>query len=365
MQRKQSIITLVGAVILLLFALAVISFVPRSPTIHALSPSLQEAQPHVGFDTLDDYVAAGEYMNAGLLFASFPCIEKNNDDKCDYNDRFTTVTYRFDILHGGADADNCEGQGLGIVRTFPESRSYNAWRTLSPIPLRIDRNCPHRTYTMKCTVTYTEPGSDLAIPVACNGMGFTVGPAQQPPTATPTDTPIPTATPTDTPIPTATPTETPIPTATPTETPIPTATPTETPHTDSHADRNTHSDSHAHRNTHSDRYAHRNAHTDSHAHRNTHSDRYAHRNAHTDSHADRNAPYRQPRPPKRPYRQPRRPKRPYRQPRPPKHPFRPLRPPKRPYRQPRRPRRRYRHCHRHRHRHRHRHCHTDRNADCR
>ena len=86
-------------------------------------------------------------MNAGLLFASFPCIDKNNDDKCDYNDRFTTVTYRFDIMHGGSDADNCEGQGLGIVRTFPESRSYNSWRTLSPIPLRIDRNCPLLGYT--------------------------------------------------------------------------------------------------------------------------------------------------------------------------------------------------------------------------
>ena len=229
MQTKQSIITLVGAAILLLFALAVISFVPRAPTIHALSPSLEgEPQPHVGFDTLDDFVEAGEYMHAGLLFASFPCIEKNNDDKCDYHDKFTTVTYRFDILHEGADADNCEGQGLGFVRNFSPSY-YDSWRTLSPIPLRIDRNCPHRDYTMKCTVTYTEPGSDVAIPVACNGMGFTVGPVQQPATATPTYTPEPTATPTETPIPTATPTETPIPTATPTETPIPTATPTETP----------------------------------------------------------------------------------------------------------------------------------------
>ena len=120
MQTKQSIITLVGAAILLLFALAVISFVPPAPMIHALSPSLEgESQPHVGFDTLDDFVAAGEYMNAGLLFASFPCIDNNNDDKCTYEDDFTTVTYRFDILQGaGADADNCEGQGLGMVRNF-------------------------------------------------------------------------------------------------------------------------------------------------------------------------------------------------------------------------------------------------------
>ena len=278
MQSKQTIITLVGAGMLLLFALAVISFVPPAPTIHALAPSLQDdPQPHVGFDTLDDSVPAGEYAYAGLLFASFPCIDKNDDDECDYNDRFTTVTYRFDILHEGADADNCEGQGLGFVRNFSPSY-YDSWRTLSPIPLRIDRNCPHRDYTMKCTVTYTEPGSDVAIPVACNGMGFTVGPVQQPdrnadrPTATPTETPTPiptpsppTETPTETPIPTATPTETPTetpiptatPTETPTETPIPTATPTETP-------TETPIPTHAHRRPyrHADCYGHTDRHTD-------------------------------------------------------------------------------------------------------
>ena len=231
MQTKQSIITLVGAAILLLFALAVISFVPRAPTIHALAPSLEgEPQPHVGFDTLDDFVEAGEYMHAGLLFASFPCIEKNNDDKCDYHDKFTTVTYRFDILQEGADADNCEGQGLGMVRNFSPS-FYNSRRTLSLIPLRIDRNCPHRDYTMKCTVTYTEPGSDVAIPVACNGMGFTVGPVQQPATATPTY-----------------------------------------PHA--------RTDRHAYRNTHTDGHTHRNAHTDSHA------DCYGHGHSHGHGHTD-------------------------------------------------------------------------------
>ena len=255
MQTKQSIITLVGAAILLLFALAVISFVPPAPTIHALSPSLEgEPQPHVGFDTLDDFVEAGEYMHAGLLFASFPCIDNNDDDKCTHEDDFTTVTYRFDILQGGADADNCEGQGLGFVRNFSSS-FYNPWRTSGRIPLRIDSNCPHRDYTMKCTVTYTEPGSDVAIPIACNSKDFTVGPAQQPPTETPTDRPK---------------------RRQPRHAdPIPTATPTERPYADSHADRNTHTDSHADRNTHTDSHADRNTHTDSHAHRNGHADRHA------------------------------------------------------------------------------------------
>jgi hypothetical protein len=52
---------------------------------------------------------------------------------------------------------------------------------------------------------------------------------RQPPTATPTPTPIPTATATPTPTPTPTAIPTPTPTATPAETPTPTATPTNTP----------------------------------------------------------------------------------------------------------------------------------------
>ena len=130
MQTKQSIITLVGAAILLLFALAVISFVPPAPTIHALSPSLQgEPQPHVGFDTwMTNVVRQVNPCMRASEFASFPCIDKNDDDTCTIQRRFTTVTYRFDILHGGADADNCEGQGLGFVRNFSPS-FYDDWRT--------------------------------------------------------------------------------------------------------------------------------------------------------------------------------------------------------------------------------------------
>ena len=196
MQTKQLTVTLIGLAVLLLFALAVISFVPRVQLIHAQSPSSQDdPEPRVGFDTLDDWVPAGEYMNAGLLFRDFPCVDQNSDEQCDNNDKFTTVTYRFDIRSGGADgpdADNCEGQGLGFVRNYSPG-FYSSWRTLSPIPLRVDRNCPVGDYTLKCMVTYTEPGSDEAIPLMCN-MGFSVRAALSvdPP---PTDTPTPTHTP--------------------------------------------------------------------------------------------------------------------------------------------------------------------------
>ena len=198
MQTKQVIVTLIGLAVLLLFALAVISFVPRAQLIHAQSPSSQDSsQPNVGFDLLDDIVPAGEYLNASLLFINFPCIDENDDNNCDNQDNFTTVTFRFDLLEGGSDgpdADSCEGQGLGIVRNFSPS-FYNSWRPYGLIPLRIDKNCPLGFYTVKCSVTYTEPGSDEAIPATCNGDGFTVS-AELSAEPTPTDTPTPTETPT-------------------------------------------------------------------------------------------------------------------------------------------------------------------------
>ena len=220
MQAKQSVTTLVGAVILLLFALTVISFVPGTPT-QALAPLTQaDPQPHISFEKLNDLVSAGENLNAGLIFANFPCIDQNNDGTCNSDDKFTTVTYRFDLVQGSSDgpnADHCEGQGFGTVSNFSPSQ-YSHWGTTGTIPLSINRNCPPTAYTLKCTVTYTEPGSNEAIPLACN-CGVTIDPAQELPTATPTVTPIPaTATPTATPIPaTATPTDT----STPTSTPMP------------------------------------------------------------------------------------------------------------------------------------------------
>ena len=220
MQAKQSVTTLVGAVTLLLFALTVISFVPGTPT-QALAPLMQaDPQPHISFEKLNDLVSAGENLNAGLIFANFPCIDQNNDGTCNSDDKFTTVTYRFDLVQGSSDgpnADHCEGQGFGTVSNFSPSQ-YSHWGTTGTIPLSINRNCPPTAYTLKCTVTYTEPGSNEAIPLACN-CGVTIDPAQELPTATPTVTPIPaTATPTVTPIPaTATPTDT----STPTSTPMP------------------------------------------------------------------------------------------------------------------------------------------------
>ena len=229
MQAKQSVTTLVGAVILLLFALTLISYVPGGPTIQALAPYMQtDPEPHAGFEQLEDSVAAGEDLDVSIFFANFPCTDQNDDGTCNSDDTFTTVTYRFDLLQGssdGPDADNCEGQGFGTVRNFNPSQ-YSHWNTTGTIPLTIDRNCTPGSYVVKCTITYTDDGSTEEIPLACN-CGIIIGPAQ-PFTATPTETSTPTATPPDTSTPTATPPDTATPTATPPDTATPTATPTDT-----------------------------------------------------------------------------------------------------------------------------------------
>ena len=214
-QAKQSVTTLIGAIILLLFALTVISFVPNPPEIQTFAPAMQEdlqpaqedLKPHAGFESLDGSVSAGEDLNISIFFANFPCNDQNGDGACDSNDTFTTVTYRFDLLQGsadGPDADNCEGQGFGTVRTFSPSQ-YSHWSTTGSIPLSINSNCAPGSYVVKCTITYTEDGSTEEIPLACN-CGISVDPPSTA-TATPTVTPTPanTSTPTSTPTPTNTP----------------------------------------------------------------------------------------------------------------------------------------------------------------
>ena len=79
-QSNQSVTTLIGAIILLLFALTVISFVPNPPEVQTFAPALQEdlqpeqenLNPHAGFESLDGSVAAGESLNISIFFANFP-----------------------------------------------------------------------------------------------------------------------------------------------------------------------------------------------------------------------------------------------------------------------------------------------------
>ena len=147
---------------------------PRVQTAYAQSPS-----PHIDTDLIAYTVPAGEYLNAGFALRDFPCVDENNDDDCDYRDKFTSVSYRFDVLHreGGSDADSCEAQGLGTDRTYSPA-SYDDDRALSVIPLRISRSCQPGLYTLRLTVTYADNANQSH--TLTDTVDFVVGDPQPP-----------------------------------------------------------------------------------------------------------------------------------------------------------------------------------------
>ena len=212
---RNQIARLVGLLALLLAFLAAL-VTPGLPKIYAKSPP-----PLIASALLDHTVPAGEYLSAGFLLRNFPCVDQDNNNDCDYRDKFTSVIYRFDILSRSGDTspDICEGQGLNRDRTFAPA-FYNSSRTLSAIPLRLKRECPTGPYTLQLTVTYAESDSNEKVTLT-DKVDFDVGDPQLP-TATPTATQAPRRKqPTATPTATATATQVPRrkqPTATPTAT---------------------------------------------------------------------------------------------------------------------------------------------------
>ena len=146
----------------------------------------EESSPVIGVDLIDYVVQPGDYLYAGVAIWYFPCNDQNNDNKCDYQDKFTSITYRFDVLTrgpGATDADNCEHQGLNRDRTFAPP-AYHLRRSLGTNPLRISRSCQPGPYTLLLTVTYTDPGTNLSHTLT-DTVDFTVG-DPPPPSPTPT-----------------------------------------------------------------------------------------------------------------------------------------------------------------------------------
>ena len=228
MQTKQSIITLVGAVILLLFALAVISFVPPAPVIHALSPSLQgETQPTVAieFNTYNSKEEFGTPIHARLTFTNFQDITCDKNDGGTHHTAFDDPCYFQAEVHrrppDSGRVSECEGTGLGGPRSF--SKGTGVRKVIRFGLTSTPTDCPVGLYMLK--VKLKESNKTV---VATASANFEIIPGQ------PTNTPAPTSTSTYTPAPSATPTETPIPTATPTPTATATAaaTPTATPTVD-------------------------------------------------------------------------------------------------------------------------------------
>ena len=171
---RISIVALVGFSAFLLVPLSVI-YAPRVQTAYA-----QSSSPFIDSDLIAYIVPAGEYLEAGFGLCYFPCVDQNNDNDCDYNDKFTSVNYRFDMLHrgdGGTDTDSCEGQGLGTDRTFSPA-AYDDNRTLGPIPLRIDQSCQPGLYTLRLTVTYTDNANQSH--TLTDTVDFVVGDPQPP-----------------------------------------------------------------------------------------------------------------------------------------------------------------------------------------
>ena len=169
MQTKLPIVTVVGAAALLLTVLAVV-IAPPSQTAYAQNDPSPTPVPFISVDLLDYTVPTGEYLYAGFSLRYFPCTDQDNDNDCDNRDKFTSVTYRFDVLSrgsGGTNVDSCEGQGLNRVSTF-SSAFYDWRRTLGPLPLRIDKNCPRpgrRIHTSSYWVKYTDPGTTQSHPL--------------------------------------------------------------------------------------------------------------------------------------------------------------------------------------------------------
>ena len=220
MQSKQTIITLVGAAILLLFALAVISFVPPAPTIHALSPSLQgETQPTVAveFNTYNSKEEFGTPIHARLTFTNFQDITCDKNDGGTHHTAFDDPCYFQAEVHrrppDSGRVSECEGTGLGGPRSF--SKGTGVRKVIRFGLTSTPTDCPVGLYMLK--VKLKESNKTV---VATASANFEIIPGQ------PTNTPAPTSTSTYTPAPSATPTETATPTATPTNTATPTATPT-------------------------------------------------------------------------------------------------------------------------------------------
>ena len=195
---RNQIARLVGLLALLLAFLAAL-VTPGLPHIYAKSPP-----PLIASALLDHTVPAGEYLSAGFLLRNFPCVDQDNNNDCDYRDKFTSVIFRFDILSRSGDTspDICEGQGLNRDRIFAPA-FYDSTRTFSAIPLRLKRECPTGPYTLQLTVTYAESDSNEKVTLT-DKVDFDVGDPQLPtatPTATATQPPdpqLPTLTPTAT-----------------------------------------------------------------------------------------------------------------------------------------------------------------------
>ena len=238
MQIRQPIVTLVWAGVLLLFALALLSFLPRAQpaTFQNGSPTVE-----ISLNNYEGKVPHGQSV-AQYTFRDFQSITCDKNDGNQHSTAFDDPCYhRSEVYERGTTnrVSQCE-RGWGGDRSF--SKGTGISKVIRYGQNMVPSTCPVGLYTLK-VILMGSARDEVATATAdfeviLSPPTNTPGPTETDTptaTATPTDTPTATATPTDTPTPTETPTptptptETPTPTPTPTETPTPTPTPTETP----------------------------------------------------------------------------------------------------------------------------------------
>ncbi len=213
---------------MLLFALTVISFVPRPPTIEAQAPSLQgQNDPAVAieFNTWNSKEEFGTPIHAQLTFTNFQNITCDKNDGGEHHTAFDDPCYFQVEVHQRPPetgrVSQCEGTGIGGPRSFSKGTGVRKVIRFGLVSTPTD--CPVGLYMLK--VKLKESNKTVVATATAN---FEIIPAQ------PTNTPAPTATPTYTAIP---PTATPTvdgggqnsPQEDPTAIPTPTVTPTEMP----------------------------------------------------------------------------------------------------------------------------------------
>ena len=213
-------ITLLGVCVLLLLALTLSSFVPRSPAIEAQAPSLQgqnEPGVTIQFNTHNSKEEYGNSLYAKITFTNFQDITCDKNDGGTHNTAFDDPCYFQSEVHRRPPetgrVSQCEGLGMGGPRSF--SKGTGARRVIDYSQNPTASTCPVGLYMLKVKLKE----SDKTV-VATASANFEIIPAQ------PTNTPAPTSTATYTPRPTATATNTATSTATPTNTATPTPTPT-------------------------------------------------------------------------------------------------------------------------------------------
>ena len=222
MQIRQLTVTLVWAGVLLLFALALLSFLPRAQpaTFQNGSPTVE-----ISLNNYEGKVPHGQSV-AQYTFRDFQSITCDKNGGYQHSTAFDDPCYhRSEVYERGTTnrVSQCE-QGWGGDRSF--SKGTGISKVIRYGQNMVPSTCPVGLYTLK-VILMGSARDEVATATA--DFEVILSPPTNTPGPTETDTPTATATPTDTPTATATPTDTPTATATPTETPTPTPTPTDTP----------------------------------------------------------------------------------------------------------------------------------------